>query len=189
DVGRGWFAMFSDGLRAARRDRLIRGLMVGMVGAFAAGGAVIGTANQYAKSVGGGDSSFGMLFVALFVGLGFGMAFSPRLARKMSHTRVFGVAIVFAGLALALVALSPHLWFSLVTVALVGACAGLAFLAGITIIGTEVEDAIRGRINALYQSLMKVVLFAATLLVPLLVGVVRPNNITIFGQQMQVDAT
>jgi len=36
---------------------------------------------------------------------------------------------------------------------------------------------------------MKVVLFAATLLVPLLVGVVRPNNITIFGQQMQVDAT
>lgn len=184
-----WFAMFSDGLRFARRTPLIRGLMYGLVGAFAAGGAVIGTAQRYATSLLGGDSTFSMLFVALFVGLGAGMATAPRLARRMSHNRLFGIAIVSAGIALGLVALSPHLTISLITVAIVGACAGVAFLTGITIIGSQVEDAIRGRINALYQSLMKVVLFASALAVPLLVGLVQPHQITVFGDVMQVDGT
>jgi dTMP kinase len=184
-----WFAMFSGGLRFARRTPLIRGLMYGLVGAFAAGGAVIGTAQRYATSLLGGDSTFSMLFVALFVGLGAGMATAPRLARRMSHNRLFGIAIVSAGIALGLVALSPHLTISLITVAIVGACAGVAFLTGITIIGSQVEDAIRGRINALYQSLMKVTLFASALAVPLLVGLVQPHQITVFGDTMQVDGT
>jgi dTMP kinase len=186
---RSWFAMFSDGLRFARKTPLIRGLMYGLIGAFAAGGAVIGTAQRYATSLLGGDSTFSMLFVALFVGLGAGMATAPRLARRMSHNRLFGVAIVSAGIALALVALSPHLTISLITVAIVGACAGVAFLTGITIIGSQVEDAIRGRINALYQSLMKVVLFASALAVPVLVGLVQPHQINVFGEAMQVDGT
>jgi dTMP kinase len=189
DKGESWFRMFSDGLRFARRTPLIRGLMYGLVGAFAAGGAVIGTAQRYATSLLGGDSAFSMLFVALFVGLGVGMATAPRLARRISHNRLFGVAIVCAGLALALVALSPHLAISLITVAIVGACAGVAFLTGITIIGSQVEDAIRGRINALYQSLMKVVLFVSALAVPALVGFVRPHDVRVFGQAMQIDGT
>jgi len=189
EPGESWATMFSEGLRFARKTPLIRGLMYGLVGAFAAGGAVIGTAQRYATSLLGGDSAFAMLFVALFVGLGLGMATAPRLARRLSHNRLFGVAIVGAGLALVLVALSPHLAISLITVAIVGACAGVAFLTGITIIGSQVEDAIRGRINALYQSLMKVVLFASALAVPVLVGFVRPHNISVFGQAMQIDGT
>jgi dTMP kinase len=184
-----WLRMFSDGLRFARKTPLIRGLMYGLVGAFAAGGAVIGTAQRYATSLLGGDSAFAMLFVALFVGLGIGMATAPRLARRMSHNRLFGIAIVCAGIALMLVALSPHLAISLITVAIVGACAGVAFLTGITIIGSQVEDAIRGRINALYQSLMKVVLFVSALAVPVLVGLLRPHTIAVFGQHLQVDGT
>jgi dTMP kinase len=184
-----WFAMFSDGLRFARRTPLIRGLMYGLVGAFAAGGAVIGSAQRYALSLLGGDSAFSMLFVALFVGLGAGMATAPRLARRISHNRLFGAAIVCAGLALTLVAVSPHLAISLVTVALVGACAGVAFLTGITIIGSQVEDSIRGRINALYQSLMKIVLFASALAVPALVGFLQPRPFEWFGNHFQVDGT
>jgi dTMP kinase len=189
DDGVSWFTMFSDGLRFARKTPLIRGLMYGLIGAFAAGGAVIGTAQKYATSLSGGDSTFSMLFVALFVGLGTGMATAPRLARRISHNRLFGVAIVLAGIALGLVALSPHITVSLITVALVGACAGVAFLTGITIIGSQVEDAIRGRINALYQSLMKVVLFVSALAVPALVGLVRPHTISAFGEALQVDGT
>lgn len=189
EQGPGWFTMFTEGLRIARRTRLIRGLMYGMVGAFAAGGAVIGTAQKYATSLLGGDSAFSMLFIALFVGLGTGMATAPRLARRMSHNRLFGIAIVLAGLALGLVALSPHLAISLIVVAIVGACAGVAFLTGITIIGSQVEDAIRGRINALYQSLMKVVLFASALVVPALVGLVQPHTVHVFGQALLIDGT
>jgi dTMP kinase len=182
-------SMFSGLAQFIRSTPLIRGLLLGMLGAFASGGAVIGTAHVYATSVGGGESSFGALFVALFVGLAVGMATSPRLARRMSHNRLFGVAIVFAGLGLVLVAVSPHLWFSLATAAIVGAGAGVAFLTGITIIGSQVEDSIRGRVNALYQALMKVVLFASVLITPLLVALVQPRDVTVFGDHIQVDGT
>jgi dTMP kinase len=184
-----WFAMFRDGVRFARTTPLIRGLMIGMVGAFAAGGAVIGTAKLYANSLLGGDSAFSLLLAAALVGAGIGMGVSPRLAKRMSHNRLFGVAIVLAGLALLLVALSPTIVFSLFVVAVVGACAGVAFLTGSTIIGTQVEDSIRGRINSVYQSLMKVTLAGSTLLVPGLVGLVRTQNISVFGHPMIVDGT
>jgi dTMP kinase len=184
-----WFAMFRDGLHHARTTPLIRGLMIGMVGAFAAGGAVIGTAKLYATSLLGGDSAFALLLAAAIIGAGIGMAISPRLAKRMSHNRLFGVAIVLAGFALALVALSPYIVFSLAAVAVVGACAGIAFLTGFTIIGSQVEDSIRGRINSVYQSLMKVTLAASTLLVPGLVGLVQKQDITVFGKQMTIDGT
>jgi dTMP kinase len=185
----GLFGMLRDGLRFVRSTRLVRGLLVGMVGAFAAGGAVIGTAKQYANSLQAGDSAFGLLFVALFVGLGLGMATSPKLAVRLPHNRLFGIAIVLAGLILTLVALSPHLAVALITVALVGACAGVAFLTGVTIIGSQVEDAIRGRINAIYQSLLKIVLFGVTASVPLLVGLVKPRLVNAWGRSMMVDGT
>ena len=184
-----WFAMFRDGLHHARTTPLIRGLMIGMVGAFAAGGAVIGTAKLYANSLLGGDSAFALLLAAAIIGAGIGMAFAPRLAKRMSHNRLFGVAIVFAGFALALAALSPYIVFSLLVVAVVGACAGVAFLTGFTIIGTQVEDSIRGRINSVYQSLMKVTLAVSTLLVPGLVGLVQKQTIIVFGKQMTIDGT
>jgi dTMP kinase len=184
-----WFAMFSDGLRFARTTPLIRGLMIGMVGAFAAGGAVIGTAKLYATSLLGGDSAFSLLLAAALIGAGSGMAVAPRLAKRMSHNRMFGVAIVLAGLALFLVALSPTIVFSLLVVAVVGACAGVAFLTGSTIIGTQVEDSIRGRINSVYQSLMKVTLAGSTLLVPGLVGLVQTRSITVLGHPMIIDGT
>jgi dTMP kinase len=182
-------SMFTGLVQFLRTTPLIRGLLLGMIGAFAAGGAVIGTAHPYAKSVGGGESTFGALFVAVFVGLATGMATSPRLARRMSHNRLFGVAIVVAGLGLVLVALSPHVWISLAAAAIVGAGAGVAFLTGITIIGSQVEDSIRGRVNALYQALMKVVLFASVPLASLLVVLVGKRGIVLFGAPMQVDGT
>jgi dTMP kinase len=183
------FVMLRDALRFIRSTRLVRGLLIGMVGAFAAGGAVIGTAKQYAISLQGGDSAFGLLFIALFVGLGTGMATSPKLAVRLPHNRLFGIAIVLAGIILSLVAVAPHLAVALIGVAIVGACAGVAFLTGVTIIGSQVEDAIRGRINAIYQSLLKIILFGVTATVPLLVGLVRPRVVSAWGRQMIMDGT
>jgi dTMP kinase len=41
--------------------------------------------------------------------------------------------------------LAPHLFLAIAAVMLVGAFAGIAFLTGLTIIGTQVADEIRGR--------------------------------------------
>jgi dTMP kinase len=185
----GFGAMVRDAARFVRTTPLVRGLLVGMIGAFAAAGALIGSANLYASSLRGGASTFGLLFVAMFVGLATGMAGSPKLAQRLPHNRLFGIAIVLAGIALSLVALSPHLVVSLITVMIVGACAGAAFLTGVTIIGTQIEDAIRGRINAIYQSLMKIILAGAMALTPLLVGLVQPHKVIVWGREMTIDGT
>ncbi|SNR62517.1 dTMP kinase [Haloechinothrix alba] len=186
---RGLFGMILDGARYVHGNRLVRGLLVGMLGAFAAGGAVIGSSNAYATSLMAGDAAFGLLFIAVFTGMSLGMTGTSRLARRLPHERLFGLAIVGAGIALCAVALSPHLFVSLFAVGLVGACAGAAFLAGVTIIGTRIDDDIRGRINAIYQSLMKVVLGGTMAAVPLLIGLMRPRTVTIFGNPVVIDGT
>ncbi|MGH3950787.1 MAG: bifunctional MFS transporter/dTMP kinase [Pseudonocardiaceae bacterium] len=185
----GLLAMIRDGVKYVRSRKLVRGLLVGMVGAFAAGGAVIGSSKPYSNSLLAGESAFGLLFVAIFLGLALGMAAAPKLAHRLPHDRLFGIAIVSAGLTLTVVALAPHLAVALVAVAAVGACAGVAFLTGVTIIGTQIEDAIRGRINAIYQSLMKIILGGSMAAVPLLIGLVRPRTISVFGHVVIIDGT
>ncbi|MCX2952479.1 bifunctional MFS transporter/dTMP kinase [Lentzea sp. NEAU-D7] len=185
----GFVAMFREGLKFAAATPLVRGLVIGMIGAFAAAGVVIATAKLYAQSLLGGASTFGLLFVAVFFGLAVGMATAPRLAQRLAYNRLFGVTIVFAGISLVLVALAPHLWIALLTVALVGACAGVAFLTGLTIVGSQVEDAMRGRTVALIQSLLKIVLFGASAGAPLLVALLQKRQVSVFGHPMEVDAT
>lgn len=185
----GFFAMMRDGLRYAWRTPLVRGLVIGMIGAFAAAGAVIGCAKLYALSLLGGDSAFALLFIAVFIGLASGMALAPRFARRLTYNRLFGLTIVCAGLSLVIVSLAPHLWIALIAVAMVGACAGIAFLTGLTIIGSQVEDSMRGRMVALVQSLMKIILGLSTVVTPLLVTVLKPRTITLFNHPMNVDGT
>lgn len=185
----GLLAMLRDGFAFIGGTPLVRGLVIGILGAFAAGGAVIACAKLYATSLGGGDGAYGMLFVSVFVGLGVGMAFAPQVARRMPHNRLFGVAIVAAGLAMIPAALAVHLFAAMATAALVGALAGVAFLTGLTIIGLQVDDAVRGRTISFVQSIVRIDLFASMALVPVLVGLVQPRQIVVFGQVFTIDGT
>ncbi|HVV12316.1 bifunctional MFS transporter/dTMP kinase [Amycolatopsis sp.] len=185
----GFGTLVRDGAKFVRSTPLVRGLLIGAAGAFAAGGAVVGSAKPYSSSLLAGDSAWGLLLVAVFVGLATGMAGAPKLSRRLPHDRLFGISIVLAGLALILVAVSPHLAVSLVAVAIVGACAGAAFLTGVTIIGSQVDDSIRGRINAIYQSMMKIIVFGSTAVVPLLIGLTKPRTVTVWGSPIIIDGT
>ena len=51
----------------------MRGLVIGIVGAFAAGGVVIGLARTFVADLGGGEPGYGVLFGTVFLGLGAGM--------------------------------------------------------------------------------------------------------------------
>nr|WP_255426913.1 dTMP kinase [Pseudonocardia sp. C8] len=181
--------LLRDGFRFVVDTPLVRGLVVGIIGAFAAGGAVIATAKLYASSLGGGDAAYSVLFVSVFAGLALGMAIGPRLAQRLPHNRLFGTAIVAAGLSLVVVAVAVHLFMAIAAVMLVGAFAGIAFLTGLTIIGTQVDDRIRGRINAFVQSLVRLVLLGSMSLVPVVVGVVATRTITIGDVPFVVDGT
>ncbi len=122
---------------------------------------MIGSATLYAASLGGGNAAYGLLFASVFVGLAIGMGAAPRMARRIPHNRLFGAAIVAAGLALVLVAVAPHLFVAIAAVMLVGGFAGIAFLTGLTIIGAQVADDIRGRVVAFVQSIVRLTLLGA----------------------------
>lgn len=185
----GVVTLLRDGATFVVGTPLVRGLVTGIVGAFTAGGIVIGSATLYAASLGGGNAAYGVLFVAVFIGLAAGMGAAPQLSRRLPHNRLFGAAIVAAGLALVLVALAPHLFVALGAVALVGGFAGIAFLTGLTIIGAQVADEVRGRIVAFVQSIVRLTLLGSLALVPLLVGLVSAHTIEVFGYPFLVDGT
>ncbi|HSL07048.1 MAG TPA: MFS transporter [Pseudonocardiaceae bacterium] len=185
----GLLAMLRDGVVFVRGTPLVRGLVTGIIGAFAAGGAVIACAKLYSTSLGGGDAAYGLLFASLFVGLGLGMALAPWAARRIRHRRLFGLAIIGAGLALVAVAVAPHLVAALAAVTLVGCAAGIAFLTGLTIIGAQVADEMRGRTIAFVQSLVRLDLLASMALVPLAVGLVQQRTLTLFGEPVTIDGT
>jgi dTMP kinase len=147
-----------EGWRFVGGNRLVRGLIIGMLGAFAAGGAVVGVARIYVSTLGGGDAAYGVVFAAVFVGMALGMFFGLRLLRELSRRRLFGLAIIVAGLVLVAIALVHNLVIVVMLTVLLGACAGIAWIIGYTLIGLEVEDGLRGRTFAFLQSTARVTL-------------------------------
>lgn len=185
----GVIALLRDGATFVVGTPLIRGLVAGIIGAFAAGGTVVGSGTLYAASLGGGNAAYGLLFGAVFVGLALGMGAAPGMARRIPHNRLFGAAIVAAGAALVLVAVAPHLLVAIAAVALVGGFAGIAFLTGLTIIGSEVADEIRGRVVAFVQSIVRLTLLGSMALVPLVVGLVSTQRVELLGKSFLIDGT
>jgi dTMP kinase len=185
----GFFSLVREGLVFISGNHLVRGLVLGIVGAFAAGGTVIGTGKIYAASLGGGDATYGVLFGAVFIGLGLGIGIGPRIARPLSRRRLFGLSIVFAGACLVLASFMPHLFLSLIAIVGVGFGAGTAYLAGTTLLGAEVADEVRGRAFAFVQSLVRVDLILSVAAAPFLVGVLRQRRVAVAGLDFTVDGT
>jgi dTMP kinase len=181
--------LMREGVSFIRHSRLIGGLIIGLVGAFVAAGAVIGAGKIFTASLGGGNAAYGTLFGAVFVGLGSGMAFGPRIARDLSRRRLFGLALVFAALCLIITAVMPQVVLATIFVVGVGFGAGLAYLAGTTLLGTDVSNDMRGRVFAVLQSLIRVVLILALAAVPFAVAAVGEMSFHVGHVRYVVDGT
>jgi dTMP kinase len=167
------------GFSFAGHTPLVRGLVVGITGAFVAAGAIIATGQAFAHALGGGQAAYGLLFGAVFIGLGLGIALGPSIARDLARERIFGVAIVAAGAAVLLLSWTFTLWIALLLVVLMGFFAGIAYLAGFTMLGTEVEDEIRGRTFAIVQSLVRAALILSLGFVPFGVALIGQHQVDI----------
>jgi dTMP kinase len=156
-----------DGWRFIGQTQVVRGIVIGMVGAFAAAGVVVGLGQVYVSdTLHGGKGGWGVVFAAIFVGLAVGMFLGLRILRGFSRRRLFGLAIAFAAFPLALIGLIPNLVVVTILVILLGACAGVAYVTGYTIVGSEVDDATRGRTFAFLQSAIRIILFAVIAVAP-----------------------
>jgi dTMP kinase len=175
-----------DGWMYVARTPVVRGLVIGIVGAFMAGGAVIGLARTLVADLGGGDSGYGLLFGAVFAGLGAGMWKGPTLVHGPSRAQVFSGSLFATGLLLFPVALVPALEVVTIVAVLLGFCAGTAWVTGVTLIGLEVPDEVRGRTFAFLGSMTKLSLAAVLAIAPLVAasvgtfGSYRGAAVTIF---------
>jgi dTMP kinase len=181
--------LLREGIIFIRHSRLVGGLIIGLIGAFVAAGAVIGAGKIFTQSLGGGNAAYGVLFGAVFVGLGSGMAFGPRVARDLSRRRLFGLSLVFAAVSLILAAIMPQVVLATIFVVGLGFGAGVAYLAGTTLLGTDVDDEMRGRVFAVLQSMIRVVLVLALAAVPFVVAQVGRTTLHIGGVSYVVDGT
>ena len=181
--------LFVDGWRFIGRTPLVRGLVLGIFGAFAAGGVVVGVAKFFALSLGAGEAAFYMLFGAVFLGLAIGVGVGPALVRELSRRRWFGMSIVLAAASVMGLSAAPHLALAIFGAILVGAGAGMAFLAGTTLLGGEVADDVRGRVFAVVQIGARLVLMLAISLSSLLVGIGGSRELRIADLGISVSST
>jgi dTMP kinase len=161
---------FATGWAYVARTRLVRGLVLGILGAFGAAGVVVGTSKFYAESLGGGDLAFYILFGCIFLGLSIGIVAGPKMIGQLSRRRWFGLSIIWAALSVTFLAFAWHLVIAVVGALGVGIGAGMAFLSGTTLLGKEVTDDVRGRVFAFIQTGTQVTLLLTISLSSFFVG-------------------
>jgi dTMP kinase len=164
------------GWKAVSESKIIRGLIIGMVGAFSAAGAVIGLARTFVGDLGGGDAAYGVLFGAVFTGLAIGIAFGPKIFAQFSRRRLFGASLTTSGIFLVLLALISNLVLSVIIVTILGAFSGIAWVTGFTMLGMEVHDEIRGRTFAFVQSLIRITLVAVLAIAPIIAATIGEHS-------------
>ncbi|HEU4346219.1 MAG TPA: dTMP kinase [Actinoplanes sp.] len=180
---------FLEGWKYIGGTPLVRGLVLGIFGAFAGGGIVIGTARFFTASLGAGDAAFSLLFGTLFIGLAVGIGVGPMVVRDLSRRRWFGMSIVLASASVMFLAVAFHLSMALLGALLVGAGAGMASLAGTTLLGGQVNDEVRGRVFAVVQIGTRLVLLFAISLSGLLVGLGSSRRIDVGDFSLDVSST
>ncbi|MDT0300594.1 dTMP kinase [Streptomonospora wellingtoniae] len=160
------------GGRFAGTTPFVRGLLAGMVSVFPAVAAVVGVARLHVTTLGAGNAGFGVLFAAVFAGMGLGVVAGPRILHHLSRPRLFSVSMVVAALALLAAGLIPNMVMAAVLVALVGGAAGITWATGVTLLHQELEDDIRTRTLGYLDAVARTELLVAVVAAPLIAAVV-----------------
>jgi dTMP kinase len=175
----GIFGLLREGVQFVRRQPLIRGLYVGIIGAFAAGGLTVGVAQLWVATLSAGTAGYSIMFGTVFTGLAVGMLVGPRVLPAYTRSRVFGLAIGSAGVSLLVMSFVRDFILADGLAALVGVFAGMAWIIGYTLIGHEVEDRLRGRIFSFVLSSVRIMLLVTIALGPVLAGAFGTHRLVI----------
>jgi dTMP kinase len=90
----------------------------------------------------------------------------PKIFAPFSRRRLFGAALTISSIFLMLLALITNLVLAIFIVVLLGAFAGVSWVAGFTMLGSEVDDEVRGRTFAFVQSLIRISLVLVLAIAP-----------------------
>lgn len=180
----GLFELIKEGVAFLRNNALMKALYVGILGAFAAGGFVIGVAQLWVTTLAAGTAGYSILFGSVFTGLALGMLLGPRLLPGITRRRIFGVSIGLAGIVLVVMSLMREFVIAAGMAGAVGFFSGVAWIVGYTLIGYEVVDRLRGRTFAFVISSVRIILLLTVAVGPLLAGLLGDHVITIGQTQL-----
>lgn len=173
------FSLIAEGIRFVRRSRLMRSIYIGILGAFGAGGLIVGVAQAYVATLGAGNSGYAILFGSVFTGVALGMLVGPKVLPTVPRRMIFTPAIGGAGAALIVMSVLQDFLGAVITATVMGLFGGIAWITGFTMIGQEVSDQLRGRVFSFVMSSVRITLLGSIAVGPVLAGAVGEHLISV----------
>jgi dTMP kinase len=157
-----------------RRTYRVRAVILGFCTGLIGGGMVVPLGVTYSVTVlHAGTTGFGLLEMALGIGVAVGVVVVSVGQRRVSHTRAFFWCVLAAGVALIIAASMAHIGLSMFFIGVFGACVGSVYVLGFTILGSTVSDDIRGRVFGVFYTLVRLCLLLAFTLAPIFSGILN----------------
>jgi dTMP kinase len=158
-----------DGWRFIGTNARVRAVMLGLAAGLFGGGMLVPLGATFArKDLGGGAAGFGALISAL----GFGVALSviglSLIQKRLKPEPMFIGSLFVAAVCISLGATSSSMTPAVLWVGGLGLCAGGVYVLGFTIIQTNVEDELRGRIFATLYAMIRVVVLLSFTVAPIM---------------------
>jgi dTMP kinase len=163
------FRELAEGGRFIHQSPVVRAVILGIGTGLIGGGMVVPLGPVASDQIyGAGTAGFGLLLAALGFGVAAGIIGLSLLQKRVPHERMFVGAVLGGGVSLLAAASVPNLTLALVFAGALGLCAGSVYILGFTILQTNVEDELRGRIFALLYTLVRFCLLLAFTLAPVI---------------------
>ncbi len=158
-----------EGYRFIGQNPVVRSVILGIATGLIGGGMLVPLGPVISKEVlGGGSAGFGLLLTALGMGVAGGIVLLSIFQRRLPHERVFVFSVLGAGVCQLAGASMSSLAPTLVLVSGLGLFAGSVYILGFTILQTNVDDKLRGRIFATLYTLVRFCLLLAFAVAPIL---------------------
>jgi len=147
----------------------VRAVIVGFCTALVGGGMVVPLGVTYSQNIlHKGATGFGLLELALGLGVAAGVLALFVVQRRLHHDTVFVSAVAGAGVSIIVAAFMSNLALTMLCIGALGACTGAVYVLGFTILGESTDDALRGRIFGVFYTLVRLCLLLAFTLAPFL---------------------
>lgn len=178
-----------DGVRFLREDSLASAMTLGIVSAFSAVGAVLALGPIFARTLGAGNTGWGILVTSFGIGMGIGMASSNKVVDFLEREIVFPLSIVGASATLFVLALMPGIELAAAMTVVLGAFCGSAWVSGYVLLQENVTDEFRGRTFASLTVLSRLGLFLSLTIFPIVADSIGEHMIEVGDRMLNLSGT
>lgn len=181
------FEQLADGWRFIGSSPLVRSVMLGLATGLIGGGMLVPLGPVFSTRVlGAGSAGFGLLLTGMGFGTAIGVVLVSIAQSRLPHERTFVMAVFGAGGAILVGATMSSLTPAVICVSILGLCAGTVYVLGFSIIQSDVDDELRGRIFATLYTAVRFCLLLAFAAAPVLSSVLDGLSGALLGRELRI---